>query len=640
MIAPPIQFEGDRLKVVWSDFGAGPGYDLFKAVKRLPEYEVVLDDSGMATGITAPARFASMLGVDVPPGLEMPLPWFDGLFDDQRAIAEMAMNAKRFAYWGDCGLGKTLVGLEWGRQVVHLTGGRVLIVTLNEIVGTWIDEAKKFYGDTLPIIRIDSRAHMKEWCAAGTIGGVPTGAMIAVTNYEKFNHSSESDQVVSELKLLAGIALDESSRLKTGGGKQKWALIKSARGIQFKLSLTATPAPNELMEFASQASFLERMRSESIADATQQIIWTYFSRDPKTHRWTIKTHARQAFFEWMASWSIYVRDPRHFGWRKGWTPPPDPVYLHHEIPITAEQRQMVMDFNADPKNVAEANVGMMFAGELNAIASIKLSQAAKGFVYLNDKDAKKAGDSAKDEPIGEVPANLVVDPVDGVVGEGDDVAAQTESKPQPKPKPKPAKKPRIVVPPGGATLIAGKPVRLIESNKPRFVAEKIVEEVRAGHRVLVWTVFDAETEILQRELVAAFDRAKLGRDVNIGALTGSTPKGERPELLSRFRAGSLDVLLSRGSMIGYGQNLQQCTSMFFYGFTFSYETFYQAVRRAFRHGQLVSVRVHIPVIPELEGQMYDTLVRKAKQHEDAVAEMEGMFVNARRMVAGGKSGAA
>jgi Rad3-related DNA helicase len=43
-----------------------------------------------------------------------------------------------------CGLGKTLIGLEFGRHVVHRTGKRVLIVTRNEIVREWLEQAR-FY---------------------------------------------------------------------------------------------------------------------------------------------------------------------------------------------------------------------------------------------------------------------------------------------------------------------------------------------------------------------------------------------------------------------------------------------------------------------------------------------------------------
>jgi hypothetical protein len=498
----------------------------------------------------------------------------------------------------------------------------VLIVTLNEIVKQWLSEAEKFYGKALPIVRLGSRAEMKQWCATGCIGGKPTGAAIAVVNYEKFNHESEADQVVSELKMLAGIVLDESSRLKTGGGKQKWALIKSARGIQYKLSLTATPAPNELMEFASQASFLERMRSESIADAAQQIIWTYFTRDPKTHRWTIKRHARAAFFEWMASWSIYVRDPKKFGWRKTWAPPPEPEYFRHEIAITAEQRQLVMDFNADPRNVAEANVGSMFAGEMNAIVATKLSQAAKGFIYQKS----------------------VVSGQLSVAEEGEDDADGTRSTAEGNDQHCPDV---CEVPEGDARIRGGRSesagrgregavrrggsrgVRPVTSNKPQFVADLVAKELTAGHQVLIWTVFDEETAILER-LLRAHPKLRRSQMRDIDVLTGKTKEDDRGCILEDFSKGLCRALITRADMLGYGMNLQFVTSMVFSGWTFSYEQFYQAIRRAYRHGQTKALRVHLPVIPELEGQMYDAIVRKQSQHEESIAEMEANNIAARR----------
>src|SRR3990167_11402603 len=109
-----------------------------------------------------------------------------------------------------------------------------------------------------------------------------------------------------EMRRLSGVAFDESSRLKGGGGVIKWHLIRSCRGIEYKLSATATPAPNDTMEYASQASFLEKLRNEG------EILWTYFSRD-KYGTWSVKPHAREAFYRFMASWSIYLRDPKDYG---------------------------------------------------------------------------------------------------------------------------------------------------------------------------------------------------------------------------------------------------------------------------------------------------------------------------------------
>ncbi len=592
MPPPEVRIDGEELSVTFDRFDRA-AYELFLRVKRLPEYRIRTNDTDLTYEVTAPARFAHLLGAAVDRTSQGMLPMPSFLLDDQRAIVRMALEAKRFADWKDCGLGKTLDALEWSRQVNHITGGRVLIVTLNDLVDQFVAEARKFYGGDLTIARLDSREAMREWCAKGSIAGESNTAAIAITNYEKFNHRGEADQVVHELRHLAGIVLDESSRLKTGGGKQKWALIKSSRGIAYKLSCTATPAPNEYMEFASQASWLEKLRN------ADEILWTYFTRDPKTHRWTIKEHAKKAFFEFMAGWSIYVRDPRKYGWRDGVPMPPEPTYFVHEIGITPAQREFVLDFNAKSPLAAgdESGTAQMFAGTVNAIANTKLSQAAKGFVYVNDDDARA-----------ELRSNAKAFEGESVTFGGGESSCDAVD----------------------GAIVAGKPVRLIDSLKPGIVADLIVREVFDGHRVLVWTVFDAETVLLQEAISAAVkQRKKVTCDPQVGVLTGATAKRSRAEILDRFKAGGMDVLISRAGMLGYGQNFQACTSMVFYGWTFSYEQFYQALRRAFRFGQTQSLRVHLPIIPELEGQMYDAIVRKQGQHEAAIAEMEANYIAAR-----------
>lgn len=129
----PITFDGDRMAVRFDRFGTD-AYDLFLRVKRLPEYEVAFDRGDETYTVLAPKRFAALLGVTPPNEGAGDLPFPSAMFDDQREITAMALDAKRFAYWGECGLGKTLVQLEWARQVARRTGGRVLLLTLNEVV--------------------------------------------------------------------------------------------------------------------------------------------------------------------------------------------------------------------------------------------------------------------------------------------------------------------------------------------------------------------------------------------------------------------------------------------------------------------------------------------------------------------------
>lgn len=591
---PIIRMDGGSLRIRFDNFGTD-SYGLFLRVKRLPEYQVDYDRETCVYDVSAPARYAPMLGLPIPTPEASDLPMNPRLFDDQRAAATLALDTKRFAVWFDTGLGKSLILLEWLRQVSHRTSGRVLLITLANLISQMLEMNKEFYGDTLPIVRLNSKAEMREWCEHGKLRGEPVIAcgqrvMIGIVNYEKFNPDGvgKDGSTIHELRHLTGLALDESSRLAMGGGKQKWSIIHSSKGIPYKLSCTATPAPNATMEFASQASFLERMRSEG------EIIWTYFTRDSKTHRWTVKAHARKAFFEFMASWSIYVRDPRRFGWRLDMPDLPEPELITHEIAPTIEQQQEAAMLAVEPSGQ------MMLCGDhdTNTIQRAKLSQIAKGFVYnkIEPKKRKAVDPSGEESEVVEIP---------------DDIPATVER------------------------------VRRIPSDKPATIARIIKADVEAGLQVLVWTIFDAESDIIAEALESiGYTRhgkpAKSLGDVSFDVLTGkvkATKDGEigpRDEMLERFRTGKSRILISRAVMLGYGMNFQHCGSMVFSGWSDSYIQWYQAIRRAYRYGQTKRVRIHVPVIRLLEGTQLENIGGKEDRNEAEIREMENNYLAAMR----------
>jgi superfamily II DNA or RNA helicase len=159
---------------------------------------------------------------------------------------------------------------------------------------------------------------------------------------------------------------------------------------------------------------------------------------------------------------------------------------------------------------------------------------------------------------------------------------------------------------------SGKNPLLINSLKPEFVASLIRQESGAGHQVIVWTVFDEESEIIKRQF---------GDEITV--ISGKTPRAKRDETIEKFRNGSIRVLVSKASLIGHGLNFQHCTSMIFSGFDDSFENYYQAVRRAYRYGQRHSVRIHTPYIPELEGVIWNNVIKKQNQfiHDVTVQEL-------------------
>lgn len=493
-----------------------PTYDLFLKVKQLPERELTYDWETDIYTVRTPARYAALLGLADAPAERPRLPLPDHLFDYQAFVVNRALDARRYAAWLDTGLGKTAVYLEWSRQVVHLASGRVIILAPLQVIRQIREEATRFYGDELPIEHLTTREALAAWCQE-------SGPAIGITNYEKLIPG-----VLDELRRCAGLVADESSILKSGGGVIKWNLIKSSRGIEYKLSCTATPAPNETMEYASQASFLEKLRTE------QDILWTFFSRD-KHGEWRVKPHAAQAFYQFMASWSIYVRNPASFGWQDILATLPDPDLREYTLEMTDTQRELMYGF------LHAKNRGLLVDDRLGLQERSKLSQLAKGFLYDPKRQAAR-----------------------------------------------------------------------IESVKPAFVADLVRKDVADGRQVLVWTVFDAESEIL----------AELLGDLDVATLHGSMSDGARADALDRFRAGDVAVMISKPSLIGYGLNFQHCRSMVFSGFDDSFERLYQAIRRCYRYGQTETVRVHIPYIPELEGLMLSNVKRKQVQFDQDAAIQE------------------
>lgn len=330
-------------------------YRLFLRCKGLPESQVSYDWQTDTYRVTTPARFAPLLDASLAPVRPEPLPLAGHLFDYQRWIVRQALAAKRQAVWADTGLGKGPMLLEWCRQVLHLTQARVLILEPLSVIPQLCREAARFYGAGLPIQRLSTREDLTAWCAS-------PGSALGICNYEKL-----IEDVLPEFRHLGGLAADESSLLKTGGGVIKWNLIKSARGIEYKSSWTATPAPNDTMEYASQASFLEKLRSEG------EVLWTFFQRD-KTGEWRVKPHARDAFYRFMASWSVYLRDPAHFGFADILSTLPAPEMHEYRLPLSAVQQELMY-------GLVKLKGGLFSDDRLGIQERSKLSQLAKGFLY-------------------------------------------------------------------------------------------------------------------------------------------------------------------------------------------------------------------------------------------------------------------
>ncbi|MFG1283358.1 helicase-related protein [Xanthobacter autotrophicus] len=103
-------------------------------------------------------------------------------------------------------------------------------------------------------------------------------------------------------------------------------------------------------------------------------------------------------------------------------------------------------------------------------------------------------------------------------------------------------------------------------------------------------------------------------------VSGKMKIDQKEDRLAAFSRGEIKWLLTKSSIAGYGLNWQHCARMAFCGISFSYESFYQAVRRCWRFRQTRPVHVHI-VCADTEAAIWDVVSRKAGDHDHMKSEM-------------------
>jgi hypothetical protein len=205
------------------------------------------------------------------------------LYDFQCDIVRWALAKGKAAIFADCGLGKTPMQLEWGYQVHQHTGGDVLLLAPLAVSEQTKREGDKF---DIPVNICRSQEDVRPG--------------INITNYEMLHNFVSSK--------FAGVILDESSILKHYNSKMRTQIIDAFAQTPFRLECTATPAPNDYMELGNHAEFLGVM-------SRTEMLSMYFVHDGgDTSKWRLKRHAEDIFWQWMASWSVFISNPADLGY--------------------------------------------------------------------------------------------------------------------------------------------------------------------------------------------------------------------------------------------------------------------------------------------------------------------------------------
>jgi hypothetical protein len=132
-------------------------------------------------------------------------------------------------------------------------------------------------------------------------------------------------------------------------------------------------------------------------------------------------------------------------------------------------------------------------------------------------------------------------------------------------------------------------------------AEACASLVPASDACVIWCDTDYEADALLAAIPEAIE------------VRGSHTAERKEESLAAFAEGKARILVTKPSVAGFGMNWQHCATMIFAGRSFSYEAWYQAVRRCWRFGQKRPVTCHL-IVAEGEDQIGRVIDRKSADH--------------------------
>jgi len=133
---------------------------------------------------------------------------------------------------------------------------------------------------------------------------------------------------------------------------------------------------------------------------------------------------------------------------------------------------------------------------------------------------------------------------------------------------------------------------------------------------VLWCDTDYEADALRAAVAGAIE------------VRGSHAVERKEEALAAFAAGEARYIITKPSVAGMGLNWQHAARVAFVGRSFSYEAWYQAVRRCWRFGQTRPVDVHL-IVAEGEEQIGRVIDRKAEDHKTMKRAMAGAMHRAR-----------
>jgi hypothetical protein len=598
----------------------------------------------------------SKLQLPAPEGIADPGVLGEHLFPFQSEIVRWALRRGRAAVFADTGLGKTPIQLEWARTIS--AGGQVLTFAPLAVAQQTVREGQRF--------GIDIRYVRDE----GEVGDAP----IVITNYERFERF--------DVARYHGVILDESSILKSFTGKTKRGLVEACASVPFRLACTATPAPNDHLELGNHAEFLGVMTShEMIARWFINDTSTFGTYRLKGHAvrpfwdwvasWAICCarpsdlgHSDEGYDLPELRLVPHVLDVDLLEDRGEF------LFRQPELSATAihkEKRRTVADRTRKISEIvaAEPDEDWIIWCDTNYEADALKAEIPEALDvrgshpaffkeaaiawFLGHGEDPRCGNRSTPPTGGEKPKRTPSTGPDATSKEGrrtrrpaSNTTASGSSGTKSASPPTAGQRRKSgtggngnATPPtkssaskGNARPASGRggtqtPSATGDSRSRTASRSTTIAECSPNREALAPSAesrgertgpTDGSTSITATTRAGSEDFSAPPATSGSGSSkTTRSCSRERPPISGR-------ILLSKPSIFGWGLNLQTCARMAFTGATFSYEAFYQAIRRAWRFGQRRPVDVHV-VMAQTESSVWSVLTAKRDGHDEMRAQM-------------------
>ena len=150
----------------------------------------------------------------------------------------------------------------------------------------------------------------------------------------------------------------------------------------------------------------------------------------------------------------------------------------------------------------------------------------------------------------------------------------------------------------------GEPMAIMGGNpKIKVIIEELTD---SPEQVVIWSRFTSEIRSIKKAIKEEFP------DKEVAAYYGAINHDERADIINRFQAGEVDVLVANAATAGHGLNLQVCHRAIYCSNDFSLEHRLQSEGRLHRAGQKNAV-IYTDLIMRgtVDEMIHKALVEKA-----------------------------